>query len=173
MSGYVVEGFAHEGAIAGKFVELAGLAQGKAHQVDEGGGECDRKAKRRKAWKDLTRGNGVDQQEQVAKPEPVEIAGKIVVGLGERYEEQVAEAHDHEEHIVESCDARADAHEHEPAKAPQIVRERKPWVLDDGARKEEEHDAEQGIGYAKKVIDGEEEQNEKHQIRKGIKKFLP
>ena len=54
-----------------------------------------------------------------------------------------------------------------------IVRERKPWVLDDGARKEEEHDAEQGIGYAKKVIDGEEEQNEKHQIRKGIKKFLP
>ena len=28
-------------------------------------------------------------------------------------------------------------------------------------------------GYAKKVIDGEEEQNEKHQIRKGIKKFLP
>ena len=32
---------------------------------------------------------------------------------------------------------------------------------------------EQGIGYAKKVIDGEEEQNEKHQIRKGIKKFLP
>ena len=45
--------------------------------------------------------------------------------------------------------------------------------LDDSARKEEEHDAEQGIGYAKEVIDGEEEQNEKNQIRKGIKKFFP
>lgn len=69
MSGYIAEGFAHEGAIAGKFVELAGLAQGKAHQVDEGGGECDRKAERRKTWQDLTRGNGVDQQEHVAKSE--------------------------------------------------------------------------------------------------------
>ena len=173
MSGYIAEGFAHEGAIAGKFVELTGLSEHDAHEVDEGGGECDRKAKRRKTWQDLSRGNGVDQQKQVAKPEPIEVAGKVVVGLGERDEEQVAEAHHHEEHIVESCDARAYAHEYEPAKTPQIVRERKPWILDDSARKEEEHDAEQGIGYAKEVIDGEEEQNEKNQIRKGIKKFFP